>query len=332
MPYRLALVVCLVGLFFILPPHFVAAQPTKKVSASTTAAKKSPVPKRAADYYAKSAESYQLSRYTEAVEWLQKALHRYPAYTEAYKRLATYAREQKDFPLAKSTYQQLLKYDTTTFTNFMVHYYLADMAYKQQQYAEAIQLSEKALPLIGRLKGVTDTPDKLRRLYGNAKFAQDALQHPVAFQPVALDSTINSSHHEYLPAITADKQQLFFTRNFDGDINRNEDIYYSTWQDSTWRIGVSLGNGINTAGDEGALCISPDGKRLFFAARDRVGGLGDFDIYYCVRSGEGSRGRSTLAHRLTPRAGNRSRLFRPMGWNFTLPAAARVEMATLTFG
>jgi outer membrane protein OmpA-like peptidoglycan-associated protein len=51
-------------------------------------------------------------------------------------------------------------------------------------------------------------------------------------------------------------------------------------------MALSLGPPINTHGNEGAICISPDGQFLFFAACNRPDGYGSCDIYWSGKSGD----------------------------------------------
>lgn len=262
----------------------VLAQP--KTGNKTTKSSTQSVPKRAQELFAQSSESYQYERYDEAIALLQKAIKRYPRYEQAYKRIATIAWEQHQYSLATDTYRQVERLFPTSNNRMYVRYYLAKMAYEQQQYDTTIDYATQAIAIKDSARNVKDLSKNLQSLLANAQFAQHALQHPVAFQPIRLDSSVNSPYDEYLPTLTADEQLLVFTRRMKGDFNINEDFYSTARQgDTTWRQAIPLQT-INTKGDEGAICISPDGNRLFFAARDRTDGLGNFDLYYCLKAGE----------------------------------------------
>ncbi|MGB0931927.1 MAG: OmpA family protein, partial [Chitinophagales bacterium] len=39
-----------------------------------------------------------------------------------------------------------------------------------------------------------------------------------------------------------------------------------------------------------AICLSPDGKRMFFAAKNRQDAIGGFDLFYCIKVGEDWQG------------------------------------------
>lgn len=264
--------------------------PPKNANSKTVVVKKtsqSNAPKRAQKLFAQSNESYNFKRFDEAIVLLQKAIKRYPKYEQAYKRVATIAWEQHNYELAQTTYKQVERLFPNANNRMYANYYLAKMAYEQQDYKNTITYANKSLGVKDSAKNIKDLAQTVQHLLDNANFAQTATNYPVPFKPIHLDSAVNSTYDEYLPTLTADEQTLIFTRRLTGDINLNEDFYFATRSniDSTWSQAIPMRN-INTLGDEGAISVSPDGKRLFFAARDRADGLGNFDIYYCVKSGE----------------------------------------------
>ena len=122
-------------------------------------------------------------------------------------------------------------------------------------------------------------------------FALEAIKHPVPFKPVNLGDSINTEDDEILPTITADGKLLLFERQFPGvDMygkpSRSEDFYISEFKKNHWKKAAPLSE-LNTAGNEGASCFSPDGLYLFFTGcasnfgypDGREKGLGSCDIY-----------------------------------------------------
>ena len=120
-------------------------------------------------------------------------------------------------------------------------------------------------------------------------FAQKAIQWPVAYELIPLDSSINSLQAEYFPALTADNQTIYFTVRVDSTLyNRQEDIYMARNHNGKWKQREKLSNAINTPDkNEGAHTISPDGKYLIFTACNRADGYGDCDIYIAQRQPNG---------------------------------------------
>tara|TARA_B100000900_G_scaffold380539_1_gene366326 strand:+ start:374 stop:2032 length:1659 start_codon:yes stop_codon:yes gene_type:complete len=117
-------------------------------------------------------------------------------------------------------------------------------------------------------------------LLANCSFALESLQNPVSFQPKNMGEDINSKWEEYLPSISADGSLFVFTRRGPHQENIvSEDFYSSTLKNGKWSVAENLGQTLNTFGNEGAQCLSSDGKILFFTACDREDGFGRCDIY-----------------------------------------------------
>ena len=119
-----------------------------------------------------------------------------------------------------------------------------------------------------------------KKYLDNCNFAIEALKNPVHFVPKNMGSAINSNWEEYLPSISADGKIIIITRRGPHkDQIISEDFYYSKFINNKWSPAQNMGASINTIGNEGAQCLSADGKTLFFTACDRVDGLGRCDIY-----------------------------------------------------
>ena len=115
----------------------------------------------------------------------------------------------------------------------------------------------------------------------DCEFSIEAVQHPVPYDPINLGPSINTQYQEYLPAITADDQTIIFTRRAN-----TEDFFIAQKNEDSWNPSIPLSSAINTPGNEGAQCISPDGQYLFFAGCGRADGLGKCDIYYAKKVGD----------------------------------------------
>lgn len=105
-----------------------------------------------------------------------------------------------------------------------------------------------------------------------------------------LSNTINSEWPEYLPVITADGQSLVFTRR-----NRGKEDFYISQLDTTgnWGYARTISE-LNTSGNEGAMCLSADGKTMIFTICDDPRGYGSCDLY----QSEKVRGRWSLPRNL----------------------------------
>ena len=122
----------------------------------------------------------------------------------------------------------------------------------------------------------------------NCNFAIQATANPVPFNPKNMGEQINSPYEEYLPSISADGNLFVITRRapFINNIV-SEDFYVSYKKDNSWVPAFNMGTAINTPGNEGAQCLSADGKILFFTACQRGDGFGSCDIYVSFKRENG---------------------------------------------
>lgn len=123
-------------------------------------------------------------------------------------------------------------------------------------------------------------------------FRRWALQHPEPFDPQNMGFAINTADDEYLPALTVDGQTLIFTRRSPRKsttvrgLTEEEDFYESHQVAGQWQQAVRMAEPVNSNDNEGAQCISQDGRWMFFTACGRPEGCGRCDLYLCVRKGD----------------------------------------------
>lgn len=169
-------------------------------------------------------------------------------------------------------------------------FYLASALLRTGSYQES---KEQFLVFI-ELPGISE---RLRNasLAGieTSRFALHAMANPVPFEPRNLGPEINSPLPEYSPTLTADEHTLIYTRKIPSD-NRpgqpdrfQEDFFITRRDNEQWLASENMGNTINTAGNEGAQTLTPDGQHLFFTACNRPDGFGSCDIYYSQWTGNG---------------------------------------------
>ena len=110
-------------------------------------------------------------------------------------------------------------------------------------------------------------------------FAIGAISNPVDFNPKNIGENINSEMAEYLPFISADGKQFVITRKVKGEMDLQEDFFYSQKdEENNWQKVKSM-NSINTPFNEGAISISSDGRFLVFTACNREDSKGSCDLY-----------------------------------------------------
>ena len=218
---------------------------------------------------------------SKALGLLNQIIRTYPEYYMAYFGLAD---------IYHGTNQQILEKDALikglgiAIDKFPRGYkYMAEILYKDAEYDEALKNIEHYNSLKKPL-----TPDE-NQLLLSCRFAAQAIKSPVPFQPENAGPAINTSSEEYWPSLNGESNALIFTRLIRNDSTGKkifmpqEDFYLSRIDSNGWQKARPLGPPINTDDNEGAQCISPDGRLLFFTACSREDGLGSCDIYMSAK-------------------------------------------------
>ncbi len=97
-------------------------------------------------------------------------------------------------------------------------------------------------------------------------------------EPKKLNGQVNSYSWEGSCSLTADGKYLYFSSERGGGYG-GKDIYRATLlPDSTWGNVINLGDSINTALDDDAPFIHPDGVTLFYSSQGK-NSMGGYDIF-----------------------------------------------------
>lgn len=133
------------------------------------------------------------------------------------------------------------------------------------------------------------------RLREYITFSDSAVRYPVNFKPKSVGK-INTEWDEYWPSLSADEEMLVFTRQIPlnpnnpsrNQSNMHEDLFYAYRNPQTGKYdsGVPLPGRINTELNEGAQCISADGKTCVITACNRPDGKGSCDLYIMFWEGK----------------------------------------------
>ncbi len=228
----------------------------------------------------------------------------------------------RNFDKAAKYLEKALKIDSTFADIYVIQGDMYNFSLKSEQsvqcYNKAIQLAKDPKPLLffitaeeevraslyeDALKHYNDYLDRIPengvlikeayRGIATCEFAIEAIKHPIAFNPVNMGPNVNSDYDEYLPAVTADESEIIFTVLRPRDKNTvcafcisEEDFYASVKENGEWQPRYKLEYPINTGYNEGAQCVSQDGKYLLYTICDvaEVGG-GSCDLYWSKRIG-----------------------------------------------
>jgi tetratricopeptide (TPR) repeat protein len=97
--------------------------------------------------------------------------------------------------------------------------------------------------------------------------------------PVKLPSPINTSEYtEPSVAMSADGQTIYFSSNRPGGYGKKDIYKVSRLPNGEWSQATNMGPAINTAEDEDALFVHPDGKIFYFSSKGHKN-MGGYDIF-----------------------------------------------------
>ncbi len=224
----------------------------------------------------------------EAIRLFNQALELEPQFVECHIMLAEWYLDSRDSARAKEHYYAAVALQPSFFTQAWLQ--LGGIELDGGHYDKAIAAYETFLKLDTKNKGRhTDAQHGI----DCARFRQQALAHPVDFNPQNLGAAVNSTADEYLPALTVDGQTLIFTRRSPrkttttANTPEEEDFYISHRKgNEAWGAALRMSEPVNSNDNEGAQCISQNGRIMFFTACDRRDGGGRCDLYMCIKRGD----------------------------------------------
>lgn len=245
--------------------------------------------KTAIRYFNNARELYSNDQIKRALKEIQKALETDSEFVEAYMLQGDLLADNRQPEEAIVSYSQAVQHSKSV--NPKLYYVLAKIQLKNGHYRGARNNYTHFI----ESPGISEQNRKMAiKGMESAIYGEKAMEHPVPFVPVNLGDSINTENDEYINGITADGENLYFTRwivkgyYLDSEhIDYNEDFYFTRKKDSTWMKAKNLGPPINTGGNEGAMSVSPDGNFIYFAGCSRDDGFGSCDLYRSRRTAVG---------------------------------------------
>lgn len=223
-------------------------------------------------------------QFSQAIGLLNQALEKDKNFVEAYYRLGIIYMSLKDFPQAIKNFEKGVSLTDDIRKQKVFWYDLGESYFTVGNYdqAEKILSSFLKAEMQNRVK-----IDRAKLLLSNVAFAKENKNNASAYKLKQLSDTVNAFVMQYFPVLTADQQQLIFTRRLGGGPNDDEDLVISKKNmNGRWDIPESLSKNINTKLNEGTCTISADGRKLIFTSCVGRQGHGSCDLFESVRIGD----------------------------------------------
>ncbi len=222
--------------------------------------------------FAKAEDFMQAGDIENAEKSYLKTLDLEAGHTLAQVRLGAMYFDQQDYDDSKKYFGQVMKTHPDDYP--LIYFKMGEIAWREQVYQDVIRHMEQYL-------SYRDGSPKLRKQA--EKYLRDsrfiAVQTPTDIPVSKLKGAVNTAAPEYLPAMPVTGEFMVFTRRVRGQ----EDFYISTLTSDGWSEGLPISD-LNTPENEGAHCVSADGKLLIFTACARRDGLGSCDLYFSTRA------------------------------------------------
>jgi len=242
--------------------------------------------KKANAQYDKAIKYWLQGKTAQAIKSFEKTLEIEPRFIEANFMLGDIYADRKDIAKAKQCYLNGVLTDSSYYTKGW--YWLANIEMSDTNY----RLAKEYYSIFLRLDTENiDLQPLAQKGIKEADFRQYAMANPVPFSPTNMGTMINTMFDEYLPALTADEQTIIITRKeprkatTTANTPEEEDFYIATKDnDGKWTMAQRVDEPLNSNDNEGAQCISQDGRFIVFTICGE-GGMGSCDLYWSKRVG-----------------------------------------------
>ncbi|HEY9486851.1 MAG TPA: OmpA family protein, partial [Chryseosolibacter sp.] len=223
-------------------------------------------------------------QFSQAIGLLNEAIQKDKEFVEAYYRLGIVYMTLKDFPQAIRNLEKGLSLTDDVRKQKIFWYDLGESYFTVGDYDKAEKIISQFLKVEVQNR---QKIERARLLMSNIEFARQNKRNASAYHLKPLSDTVNAFVMQYFPVLTADQQQLIFTRRIGGGPSDDEDLVISHKNArGRWTEPESISKNINSQLNEGTCTISADGRKLIFTSCIGRQGYGSCDLYESVRIGD----------------------------------------------
>jgi OmpA-OmpF porin, OOP family len=240
--------------------------------------------KKAIEYYTE-ADNYRVrGQFTQAIALLNEALDKDKEFVEAYYRMGLVYMSLKDYAKANEYFEKGLKFTNDVRKQKVFWYDLGESYFLLGQYDKAENFVDSFLQAETQNR---QKVDRAKLLQNSIRFAKEDRERASQYKQRMLSDTVNNFLMQYFPVLTADQEELIFTRRKDGGPEDDEDLVVSRKDNKgRWGLPQSISKNINSRNNEGTCAISADGRRLIFTSCLGREGYGSCDLFESRKIGE----------------------------------------------
>ncbi len=221
--------------------------------------------------FEKVKEAYKRGDYKTAIPLLRAFTQEDPDFAEPWLLLGMFQvrRADPNLQVAAECFRQVISLCPEL--DVYPYYYLGDMAYGREDYAEAVTMLKHFLADVDKIKSDRDY-DRALRMLRISEVCHELISNPVPFNPSPVPG-ISTNEDEYLPIITPDNEFAFFTRRITLPPNRDdlvprsrqrEMFFYSRNENGRFGKGEPMPSPFNKRENEGGATLTADNRELFY--------------------------------------------------------------------
>jgi outer membrane protein OmpA-like peptidoglycan-associated protein len=239
--------------------------------------------KKAIELYNQADNFRVRGQYQQAIDLLNEAINRDKKFVEAYYRLGLVYMAARRYPLAVQNFEQGLILTSDVRKQKVFWYDLGEAYLNTGQYDKAVATLHNFLRAENQNRPKIDRATQLLR---NAEFARQNQALKAQYNQRPLSDTVNCFPLQYFPVLTADQQELIFTRRLGNGAEHDEDLVVARRESNgRWGRPQSVSKNVNSVLNEGTCTISADGRKLIFTSCVGRQSFGSCDLYETVKVG-----------------------------------------------
>lgn len=220
-----------------------------------------------------------------AEELLQKIKSKNPDYYPAYLALGEMYFAKGNFDASKHNLLYVVRNDERYDLN--AYRTLANIYEREKKLDSALACLESYLRFVVDNERNRKKIDEVSHKAECLRYRKQAMLNPIEFNPQNMGVNVNSENDEYLATMMADQSALLFTRQTPAVSGKRpeEGFFISYKTGEQWQKAEMLPGVLNSVYNEGAACLSPDGRYIYFTRCGAEKGWGSCDIYRSEKKG-----------------------------------------------
>lgn len=253
--------------------------------ASLNAQTYSIIDSRAIKLFEKGEELTLSRRYAEAIESYQAAIDREGSFLEPYVKMSQLYMTLGDLEnaerVAVAGERRLAGKNAKTKNVADFGWLFSNLYLKQGKFEEAYQRFSEADALFD--EGFKNSV-YYRDMKAQMDFLAAQLGDSMSIEKEKLPDPLNQFRLQYFPVLTADGEQILFTKR-DGTGNFDKEDIYVSYSDGpeVWTDPVSIASTINSQYNEGTCSVTADGNILIYTSCDAPDSEGSCDLYIAYK-------------------------------------------------